>query len=141
VFLNSYFLAAFLVVIVLLILDAGAPPVVGQARTVTVTVYVPTVRTIYASTVQTIYLPEYRTILQTVTVSTTQSFTQFQTILSTTTQVTTSTDKAFADLSKIAAAKDTEKLDEAVASLIGTAVAGFISGAAAVYLTKRQRAR
>ncbi len=69
------FPVAVLFAVILLILDAGAPPVVGQARTVTVTVYVPTVRTIYVPTVQTIYLPEYRTILQTVTVPATSLLT------------------------------------------------------------------
>ena len=43
---KSYFPTAFLVGITLLILDATAPPVVAQVRTVTVTVYVTLVRTL-----------------------------------------------------------------------------------------------
>ncbi len=43
---KSYFPTAFLIAITLLILDATAPPVVAQVRTVTVTVYVTAVRTL-----------------------------------------------------------------------------------------------
>jgi len=44
--LKSYFPAAFLIAIILAILDTTVPPVLGQVRTVTVTVYVTLVQTV-----------------------------------------------------------------------------------------------
>jgi len=58
VLFKSYFPAAFLAAIVLLVLDATAPPVVGQVRTVTVTVYV--------TVTQQVYLTLERTVIVTV---------------------------------------------------------------------------
>lgn len=58
VMLKLYFPAAFLVAIILLILDGTAPPVVAQVRTVTVTVY--------ATIVQQVYITLERTVMVTV---------------------------------------------------------------------------
>jgi len=143
--LKLYFPAAFLIAIILLILDATTPPVVAQVRTVTVTVFV--------TVTQQVYITWERTVMVTVVTGIPTTFTSVITsvVTSAVTSILTQTSVVSSLVTHTVSVQAPIRigplsLDLADADGLrflgftgGVALTGALVGAAGVYLTKRHQ--
>ncbi|MCJ7506311.1 hypothetical protein MUP05_07595 [Candidatus Bathyarchaeota archaeon] len=151
VMLKLYFPAAFLVAIILLILDAITPPVVAQVRTVTVTVFVTVTQQVYITWERTVMVTVATGIPTTLTSVVTSAVTSILTQTSVVSRVITETSVVSSLLTQTVSVAAPIRIGPLSLDLTdagglrflgytgGVALAGLVSGALAARLSFRHR--